>query len=91
MRNEILDNLKFLLSSAEEQGTEQGVKTYSHYIDQLSCDNCESSVYESLHQTLSGMQRFASFNSKEWQSIHFILEATQTFRKPHNKLLNKDS
>ncbi|MGL1115852.1 hypothetical protein, partial [Vibrio vulnificus] len=80
VNQEIIDNLQFLLLSAKERGLEQGVASFSFYIEKLSCANNERFVYEELYCSLSGMQRFADFTHKEWQAVQFIIRAVESSR-----------
>lgn len=78
MKSEIIANLSFLLSSAKERGIVQGVKTFSAYIEKLDDTKDERAVYDSLYRELSGMQRFADFDNKEWQAIQAIFHAIES-------------
>ncbi|WP_196161824.1 hypothetical protein [Reinekea sp. G2M2-21] len=80
MNPEIIENLRFLICSAKERNIEQGVNTFNSYIDKLSNTNNEQLVCEDLFRELSGMQRFADFNNKEWQAVQAIFNAIASNR-----------
>ncbi|UTW48773.1 hypothetical protein [Bacterioplanoides sp. SCSIO 12839] len=80
MSSEIIENLRFLMSSAKERNIEQGVNTFSSYIEKLSSTNSGQLVYEDLYRELSGIQRFADFNNKEWQAVQAIFNAIESNR-----------
>lgn len=80
MKPEIIANLSFLVSSAKERDIVPGVKTFSAYIEKLSDAKDERAVYDSLYRELSGMQRFADFDNKEWQAIQAIFHAIESRR-----------
>ena len=76
----IIANLSFLISSAKERGTQQGIGTLSRYIELLSATNDEQETVEELYNELSSMQRFADFNRKEWQSLQTIFSTIESRR-----------
>ncbi|ARD22990.1 hypothetical protein ACFOD0_15845 [Shewanella intestini] len=80
MNSEIIENLRFLISSAKDRDIEQGVSTFNSYIEKLSSTSSEKLVCEDLYRELSGMQRFADFNTKEWQAVQAIFNAIETNR-----------
>lgn len=80
IKSEIIANLSFLISSAKERGTQQGIETFSRYIELLSATNNEQETVEELYNELSSMQRFADFNRKEWQSLQIIFSTIASSR-----------
>ncbi len=78
LNTDIIENLKFLIASAESRGVEQGIKTYSYYIDRLTNGQSDKSDYDDLYRELSSLQRFADFNDREWQAVLAIFNAIET-------------
>ena len=89
INSEIIENLRFLLSSAKERNTEQGIKTFASYLNRLSAFSDSSEAYKELYRELSGMQRFADFNNKEWQAVKAIFNAIEA-NQQQNRLRPAD-
>jgi hypothetical protein len=78
IKREIIDNLQFLISSAKERDSEQGIKTFTSYINKLAESNNDNKICKELYHELSGMQRFADFNSKEWEAVQAIFNTIES-------------
>lgn len=78
IESEIIENLRFLISSAKERNTEQGVKTFTSYLTRLSEPNSNGEALKELYRELSGMQRFVDFNNKEWKAVQAIFNAIES-------------
>ncbi|MFG1495170.1 hypothetical protein ABMA57_00965 [Saccharospirillum sp. HFRX-1] len=80
MKPDIIENLQFLISSAQQRNLEQGIQTFNYYIEELTRTNYGPQVCEYLYNELSSMQRFAEFNDREWQAVLAIFKAIESCR-----------
>ncbi len=77
IKSEIVEKLNFLISSAYGRKTEQGVKTFAHYLKLINEPCVDVKTYKALYHELSGMQRFADFNNQEWQAVQAIFKTIE--------------
>ncbi len=80
IKSEIVEKLNFLVNSALKKKTEQGVNTFSSYIERLNRSEDDFEIYNELYNELSSMQRFASFDRQEWIAVQKIFELVEVNR-----------
>lgn len=66
---QIVSDLNFLVEKAKERKVEQGIFTFSNYINKIT-ESTDQSIIDkelsNLSYEMSGMGRFASFPDNEW-------------------------
>ncbi len=77
-KNDILEAVSFLLRSANERGTSQGLVVYTKIVEMLNDAKDNDTVEEilgKLNRALAGIEAHGDFTDKEFEKVLFLRKA----------------
>ncbi|QDV17170.1 hypothetical protein Pan153_18050 [Gimesia panareensis] len=82
-RQEICEAVSFLLESAEDRGTTQGILVYSTFLEKIESARDGEAVQEllgKLNHALAGIEAHGDFTPEEYKQVLFLRSGDETFR-----------
>ncbi|QDU49584.1 hypothetical protein [Gimesia panareensis] len=82
-RHEICEAVSFLLESAEDRGTAQGILVYTTFLEMIESARDGTAVQEllgKLNHNLAGIEAHGDFTPEEYKQVLFLRSGDETFK-----------